>query len=172
MSDIEALSVLGITEDDVKRFATNKAAKGRRDSRVCVCGHPGGAHFGERGSSVDSAITLGEAIHCQAGKTPCECNHFNWVLTISDVRSFIQKTMGPGPEHALTKGLASSFERGLSPEWREGLHCFKCKRKTADGEVGTLTAIAYNEAMGEAMRPTAFNALMCSDCRAEVQAGQ
>jgi len=164
-----ALAVLGMTMADVDRINANRKHRIKRDARVCVCGHAAGAHFPSKGSPDDrgdiASYAEGE-VACQAGKTPCACEKFQYVLTISDVRSFIQKTTGPGEEHALAKGLASSLGRGIFPEWREDIACFWCGKHPA--EVGTLIPIAYNERGVEAFRPTKVNRLHCASCRAEV----
>ncbi|UVG35290.1 hypothetical protein SEA_CECE_284 [Microbacterium phage Cece] len=163
---LKAFAVVGITPESVQGYKENKAAKGRRDQRICVCGHGGRAHFALDGQGGD-IDTLGEGeVGCQAGKVPCACNHFKWVVTLPDIRSFIQKTEGPGEAHALQKGLVSSLARGVAPTWREGLRCFWCKREPS--ECGTLIPIAYNERGGEALRSTPRNMLMCAECRVAV----
>ncbi|URP22343.1 hypothetical protein SEA_BIG4_310 [Microbacterium phage Big4] len=163
-----ALAMVGLTPESVEKFTEKQKVRGKRDARVCVCGHAGGAHFA-RDLTQTPIDSLGEGeVSCQAGKTPCECNTFKWVLTIEDVRSFIQKTEGPGADHALSKGLASSARRGFFPEWREGIRCFYCKRPPE--EAGTLYPVAYNERGGEAFRSTSVNLLHCMDCRATIQA--
>lgn len=166
----EVDDVLGLDLESVQRIQKTKKVRGRRDARVCVCGHAGGAHFmlpAGTGLSDDPTDLVKGATGCQAGKVPCACDHFLWVLTATDVRSFIQKTEGPGEEHALTKGVASSLARGVRPEWREGLTCFWCGEPPS--KVGTLIAIPYNERGGEAKRSTNENRLHCSNCRALVQ---
>lgn len=170
MTDEEkaALALIGLTPEGVEEFSENQKNRGKRDSRVCVCGHAAGAHFA-RDLSQTPIDSLGEGeASCQAGKVPCECATFKWVLTMQDVRSFIQKTVGPGADHALSKGLASSAKRGFFPTWREGIVCFYCKRPS--DEVGVLYPVAYNERGGEAFRSTPINMMNCSDCRAQIQA--
>ena len=158
--------VTGITEEMVQAYRDAKAAKNRagRDRRVCVCGHTGKAHFTTDGSTVDQPVG---AVACQAGRVPCNCTSFKWVLTADDVRSFIQKTEGPGPEHALTKGIVSTTLRGFAISWRDGVACFNCKRSPE--EVGTLIPIAYNERGYEAFRSTDRNMLMCEGCREHIR---
>jgi hypothetical protein len=160
---MDDISLLGITDEDVKKYAERRKTKGRRDQRVCVCGHAGNAHFALDGGGAPVDILAAGQVGCQAGRVPCMCNEFKWVLTIPDVRSFIQKTEGPGELHALTKGLTSSAARGYRPVWREGIACFWCKKSPE--EVGALIPIAYNERGGEAMRSTTVNRLHCVDCR-------
>lgn len=159
--------ILGITQADVDRYVTKKKAGTRRDQRVCVCGHSAGSHFDLSGEErpVDT-LGIGE-VGCQSGKVPCSCGEFKWVLTMPNIRSFIQKTTGPDHDHALAKGLASSMARGLKPEWREGIRCFYCKRPPE--EAGRLIPIAYNERGGEAFRSTPDNRLHCAECREAIR---
>lgn len=163
----EALALIGLDMEAVERWDAMRKKRGRRDARVCVCGHSGNAHFPVHGSAEDIGDLPAGEVGCQAGKVPCQCDQFKWVLTIGDVRSFIQKTEGPGPLHALAKGIASSAKRGHFPEWREGIVCFMCKRDPA--EVGQLIPIAYNERGGEAMRSTSINRMHCEECRLGIQ---
>lgn len=161
--------ILGITQADVDAFEAKRKIRGKRDSRVCVCGHAAGAHFpsGGFGGPADIADHEAGTVACQAGKTPCACNRFVYALTASDVRSFIQKTEGPGPDHALSKGIKSSIRRGVKIEWRAGIVCMYCHRSPE--EVGTLIPIAYNERYGEAFRSTPVNRMHCQSCRELVQ---
>lgn len=160
--------ILGITQADVDRFVTKQKTKSRRDQRVCVCGHSAGSHFDVRAEDRPVDTLAKGDVGCQSGKVPCQCNEFKWVLTMTNIRSFIQKTTGPDDQHALSKGLASSLARGLRPEWREGIRCFYCKRPPE--ECGRLVAIAYNERGGEAFRSTPDNRLHCQDCRESIRA--
>ncbi len=163
-----SLDIFGISPEQMDAALEAKKKRGRRDARVCICGHAGGAHFLRAGAQTEDIDTYPKGVvGCQAGKTPCACDEFTWVLTVNDVRSFIQKTEGPGPAHALVKGVASADRRGLTIEWREGLACFLCKG--APSEVGPLTVIAYNERGGEAMRSTNENRFHCEECRAKVR---
>lgn len=164
---MDTFSLLGVSPEDAARMTRMAKEKGRRDSRICVCGHAGGAHSplrvkpGEENKDIIE-FKFGEIV-CQAGKTPCACERFQWVATAQDVRSFIYKTEGAGPLHALTKGAIASEMRGKEVTWREDLVCFTCLKPSS--EVGPLIAIAYNERKGEAHRSTNMNRLHCETCR-------
>jgi len=166
---MEDISLIGLSDADVEKFVEKRKVKGRRDQRVCVCGHGGNAHYALDGSNTSVDELVQGQVGCQAGRVPCLCNQFKWVLTIPDVRSFIQKTEGPGERHALAKGLMSSFARGYRPTWREGIACFWCKKSPE--EVGALIPIAYNERGGESARSTAENRLHCASCRERLLSG-
>ena len=161
--------VSGVTQEDVDAFEAKRKLRGKRDARVCVCGHAAGAHFPSRGVGGPADIADHEAgtVACQAGKTPCACGRFVYALTASDVRSFIQKTEGPGQDHALIKGIKSSARRGVKIEWRPDIVCMYCQRPPS--EVGSLIPIAYNERRGEAFRSTPVNRMHCQSCREQIQ---
>lgn len=165
---MDALEFLGITEEEAATLVKNKKARGRRDSRICLCGHGGGAHYvvGEGEPSGDIANYEKGKVACQAGRVPCLCNYFYWVLTAGDVRPFIQKTEGPGVEHALTRGVASAVQKKIEVSWRDNLVCFKCQ--ATDGR--RLTLIPYNPNGVEAKRSTGIDAMYCDDCREEFRA--
>jgi len=172
MTDYSALELLGITPEQAEEMVANHEAKGKRDSRVCVCGHPGGSHYptsfvaGEENLPIER-FEKGR-VGCQAGKTPCECDEFQWVLTAKDVRSFIYKTLGPGPDHALARGVSATIKRGIPIEWRAGIVCFTCGKPSS--EVGPILPIAYNERGVEASRSTNQNRMHCAGCRERIRA--
>lgn len=160
---MDGIGLIGLTEEDVLLYAERRKTKGRRDQRVCVCGHGGNAHFALDHSETPVDTLPAGSVGCQVGRVPCLCNEFTWVLTIDDIRSFIQKTDGPGADHALAKGLKSSAARGYHPKWREGICCMWCRRTPE--ESGALIPIAFNDRGGEARRSTPVNKLFCGDCR-------
>lgn len=174
MSNVDPMNevidpVTGLTRGDMVKFVQQRKERGRRDARVCVCGHSGGAHFRTGiGGPGDISELPPRSVGCQAGKVPCACNTFIYVLRCSDVRSFIQKTEGPDSEHALAKGIASTLGRGIQIEWHPNLACMKCEKEPS--EVGVLAPVAYNERGFEATRSTDRNMLICEDCRADIRA--
>lgn len=161
--------VLGLTDEDIEEYRILKKTKGRRDARVCICGHSGGAHFMLSGFGGEENIARNPkgSMGCQAGRVPCACSKFDPVLKANDVRSFIHKTEGPGRMHALMKGVKSSRERGVTIEWRPDLRCYRCAK--APDEVGQILPVDYNERNGEALRSTPNSALVCDACRMAIQ---
>lgn len=158
---------LDLNPEEFEERLTAKKARGRRDSRICVCGHGGGSHFslghavGEENRDI-ATYSEGE-VGCQPGRVPCQCAHFVWVLKSSDVRPFIQKTEGAGYDHALSKGFMSAHQRGAELEYREGLVCFRC------GEDTRLVPIPYHDNGMEAARSTGRDMMLCTDCRDSIR---
>lgn len=162
---MSALEKLGMDLAQAEKIVASRSGRGRRDSRICVCGHSGGSHFMVDGSvPADIAGAGAGEVGCQAGKVPCQCAQFVWVATASDVRPFIQKTEGSGIDHALLKGIMSAEVKGKTVTWREGLSCFRC-----GSLVSSLLPIPYNENGREAKRSTGRDMLMCPECREAIR---
>jgi hypothetical protein len=148
----DILSEMGLDADDA--IATDKRlkTKPRRDPRICVCGHAVNKHVIESGA-------------CEPTKYKCPCRHLHPVLTAEDTRMFLRKTTGPGPEHALTRGIAALAEAGKGCDWLEGSRvCAKCSAKDVQVKAvptnSTGTAVLYEHSQ--------FNILVCVDCYKEM----
>jgi hypothetical protein len=153
MSDARSiLAGMGIDPDEA--IATDKRlkTKPRRDPRVCVCGHAVSKHVPESGA-------------CEPTKYKCPCRNAHPVMTAEDTRMFLRKTTGPGPEHALTRGIAALAEAGKGCAWIEGADaCFKC------GSVsGNARAVATDSTGSRILyEHSQFNILVCADCYKEM----
>jgi len=128
-----------------------KAGRTDRDKRVCLCGHSVKVHEKFDGGFVS----------CTPSRIACACKEVRPVIKVGDVRLFIRKTLGPGPEHALSRGILASIERGNSVEWIVELKCDRCGKEGPVSPTGVTKSgtVVYDQ-------DTGLNALLCQDCRA------
>jgi hypothetical protein len=149
------MGFLDFTIEDLKTAdeKIRKSGRSDRDKRICVCGHSVKVH-----ESFDGGF-----VACTPSRIDCRCKEIRPVIKVEDVRLFIRKTMGPGPEHALSRGMLASIERGHVIEWIAPRQCDRCGKEgpispTAITKSGT---VVYDQ-------DTGLNALLCQDCRAGV----
>jgi hypothetical protein len=130
-----------------------KAGRTDRDKRVCICGHSISSH-----QKFDGGLVL-----CTPSRIDCRCKEVRPVIKVSDVRLFIRKTLGPGPEHALSRGMLASIERGNSVEWIVELKCDRCGTEGPVSPTGVTQSgiVVYDQ-------DTGLNALLCQECRTEI----
>lgn len=155
----------GLGPLDLDTLPAPKKAGKIRDGRVCVCGHGAGAHGPTSREHFD--VPLDELpkgmVGCSAGRHRCACEEFYPVLETSDVRRFMSKTIGPGADHALARGVATALAAGVSVRWNENIPCGRCH---AEGERLLPVAVRVDERGARvALSTTPHNYLLCGTCR-------
>lgn len=144
-----AMSFFDFTEDEAEKALNNiEMLSGRKDGRICLCGHSNGRH-----SWVNGILS------CQAAKQYCPCKGLRLVVECSNTRPFLRKTSGPGPLHALSQGIASAIKAGYEITWLVPMECDKCHKT---GPVSPIPVSQRGVIMDEA---TGYDALLCRDCR-------
>jgi hypothetical protein len=144
---------LDITEEEAMD-ALDKADKyGKRDGRICICGHTLKSH-----SFVDA-----RGVHvCNALKQACPCKTPRAVIESTNTRVFMRKTDGGGGLHALTKGISGAQKIGATVDW---LIEIKCDRCATEGPIAPVPISADGRIQG---RATGYDALLCRTCREQV----
>jgi hypothetical protein len=140
----------GIEESKTAEEKISNQGRSDRDKRICACGHPMARHWTELGRTL-----------CKPSKMECPCKFESHraVLIAGDARKFLRKTEGPGPEHALARGILASVDSGNSVEWIIEMECDFCK-KTAQ-----LSPVPITQSRSIAYRATGYDALLCRECR-------
>lgn len=73
--------------------------KDRKDRRICICGHSSHVHgHTARGDEICRSQAAG-------GQSQCKCSRHRPVMTVSNKRFFRSVTVGPGAQHALSRGV-------------------------------------------------------------------
>jgi hypothetical protein len=138
--------------EDSKAAEEKIASQGRsdRDKRICACGHPMARHWTEHGKTL-----------CKPSKMECPCRFESHraVLLAGDARKFLRKTEGPGPEHALARGILASIESGSDVEWLVEMVCDFC------GEQSQLSPVPVTSSRSVEFKATGYDALLCRKCR-------
>lgn len=153
MSGESVLESMGMTLDEVREVDDALRAKPReRDGRICACGHPVGRH-----------ADIAGLVLCKPTRMACPCKRIRAVLDVSDTRPFLRKTAGPGPEHALSRGLRGLVDgrAGATAEWVVDLECDRC------GAEGPVTPAPVTSTGLVVREPTGHDALLCSACLEE-----
>jgi hypothetical protein len=146
-----AFEFLNFSEDEANE-ALAKVEDGKaRDGRICLCGHPNKRHEYVRDRAV-----------CKAARHRCPCSEIRLVLKVDNARAFLRKTTGGGPFHALSQGMAAAHAAGIGMEWLIEMKCDVCS------EEKRLSPVPVNEDGAELSEPSAYNALVCDDCRREM----
>ena len=141
------LSIEEVLEVDRKILGETK--KGRRDRRVCLCGHAVARH-----SEYAGHLT------CKPSALLCPCKAVKPVIEADDIRAFMRRTEGAGAMHALTRGIASTVSSGKEVTWLVELKCDKC------GSIASnVVPAAVTQSGRLADGATGFDALICHDCR-------
>lgn len=149
----DPLSAFGLSKEEV--LVIDETLKDRpttRDGRICICGHGAGRHKMIGGYSV-----------CNPSRMSCPCKALRAVLDVEDTRSFLRKTSGGGPLHALTRGIAAMpEEKYKTAKWLVEMKCDRC------GEVSNLAPVPVTQNGIATDYPTGYDALLCETCRTEV----
>lgn len=157
----------GLGPMDIELSVPEKA-KPERDGRICVCGHGAKNHGAVEREYFNMPLedVPQGSVACSVGRHQCACTKFFPVLVSGDNRRFMSKTVGPGADHALARGVGNALNAGVSVIWREGLACGKCQ---AEGV--SLQPVAVMIRHGQptiARRSAEYNYLLCANCVAEL----
>jgi hypothetical protein len=151
MEKENAFEFLNFTNEEAVEALAEVEKKNARDGRICLCGHPNKRHEFIRDRAV-----------CKAAKQLCPCSEIRLVLKVDNARPFLRKTTGGGPFHALSQGMATAHAAGIGMEWLVEMKCDVCR------EERRLSPVPVNEAGTELNGPSAYNALVCDECRREM----
>lgn len=144
------MSFFDFTEDEAEQALNNiEMLSGRKDGRICLCGHSNGRH------TVVSGI-----LSCQAAKQFCPCKKLRLVVECSNTRPFLRKTSGAGPLHALSQGISSAIKAGYEIKWLVDMECDKCQKAVP------VSPVPVSQRGVEMDEATGYDALLCRDCRA------
>jgi hypothetical protein len=123
-----------------------------RDGGICVCGHPSSRHtwVPERGRSV-----------CQPTKLYCACMKKDVYIEVSDTRFFLRKTLGNGPEHAFSRGVAAAIKAGVDIKIIKPPICEPCGKEgvpVTPVRVTDTGRVTDSDSSGR-------NAFLCRECQ-------
>lgn len=143
------MSFFDFTEDEAEKAINNiEMLSGRKDGRICLCGHSNGRH-----SLINGILS------CQAAKQYCPCKSLRLVVECSNTRPFLRKTSGAGPLHALSQGITSAIKAGYEIKWLVDMECDKCQNTVP------VSPVPVSQRGVEMDEATGYDALLCRDCR-------
>ena len=144
-----ALDLMGLNASLVA-MGLDPELRRRKTKRICICGHSANHHF----PSGDLQI-------CSFGQGNCMCGKNKPVLETDDLRWFMRSTEGPGPDHALSRGIYMAEQNGAKVTFFKTPFCFKCN----DGRLGY--PVAMDRDFHVVNRPGTHNAFLCRECIVE-----
>lgn len=128
------------------------ALAGKRDGRICMCGHPLTQH---------DEFSAGQN-GCFPSRTICSCKTPFPVLDVSDKRFFQFSTTGWGERHAISVGLLALTKSGGTSRLLIESRCFNCTNESVKLIPTSLSSgNSILESTGEQ------NLLLCSSCWSE-----
>jgi hypothetical protein len=157
---LQALEALGLSlEQAILIDDSHRGRPKTRDGRICICGHSKNRHKQAAGEWL-----------CVLPKFRCGCKSPNYVLDVSDTRSFTRRTKGSGMNHALYRALAANAQAEKDTNetkpvvWlvSQPLVCMKPGCNSTEGVLVTPVsefgiAVDYE---------SSHNAFLCVECRA------
>lgn len=147
---MSALDKLGVSKEDAQEaLAKIEEVSGRKDGRICICGHSNGRH----------RVGYAGILTCQAAKQTCPCKLVRLVVNCADTRSFLRKTSGGGAFHALIQGIHAAEEKGLEVEWLVEPKCDKC------GSKESVVVVTVDEHGRERNESKGYDIFVCGNCR-------
>jgi hypothetical protein len=147
---MSALDKLSVSQDDAKEALEKiQEESGRKDGRICICGHSNGRH----------RVGYAGLMTCQAAKQFCPCKNVRLVLTASDTRPFLRKTSGGDGFHALIQGIVAAEEKEIEIEWLTDPKCDKCGAETG------VTVVTVDANGFELTESKGYDLFVCSKCR-------
>lgn len=152
IDNTSALAAMGLSMEEVleaDKKILDVTKKGRRDRRVCLCGHAVARH-----SEYAGHLT------CKPSAMLCPCKAVKPVLEADDIRAFLRRTEGSGAMHALTRGIAAAVSAGKEVTWLVELKCDKCGQHASN-----VVPAAVTQSGRLSDSATGFDALICYDCR-------
>ena len=149
MENKNPMDFFDFSEEEAEEALKNvEQVSGRKDGRVCICGHSNGRHE-----------ILNGMVACQPAKQYCPCKKIRLVVESSNTRPFLRKTAGGGPMHALSQGIKSAIGYGYSVDWLIEPKCDKC------GEDKQVSPVPVTQNGRETEEATGFDVLLCRECR-------
>lgn len=144
----------GIEEAEAAEEKISKRGRLDRDRRICACGHPMKRHWTDMGKT-----------YCKPSKLECPCRFESHraVLIAADTRRFLCKTVGPGPEHALARGILASVQNGEPIEWVIDMKCGLCGAESRLTPT-PIQSIDEGRTWRAHFDATGYDALLCGEC--------
>jgi hypothetical protein len=144
---------LDISEEEAMSNLDEANRYGKRDGRICICGHSLKFH-----NFIDT-----RGVHvCNALKQACPCKNPRVVVESTNTRVFMRKTEGGGGLHALVRGIAGAQKVGATVDWVVDMKCDRC------GTEGPIAPVPISPEGAIQSRSTGYEALLCRNCREQV----
>jgi hypothetical protein len=169
---LDDLAAMGITPEEVDARDTRQKNGGPRDRRICMCGHAINKHKIHMTPENPKGIPWTEGpvppsgMLCKINAMTCSCREPIPVLEVTDARSFLRTTEGPGPAHALIRGLRSLMPNATY-KWLIDIACKRCGATGAEDQIQPVPLTKLHRKTVDG-RSHGYDRFLCMKCREEI----
>ena len=153
-SSIDALAMTGIDMEELQDVGTALLKEPPKDSRVCICGH-----------SMNKHAVINGYVSCKPSRMSCPCKAVRPVLTSTNVRPFMRKSLGSGSAHALMQGFRKAIELDADISWIEPPTCDYQKNGSKCGSTEQVVPCLVTQNGFYTTEPTGYDVFLCVSCK-------
>ena len=153
-SSIDALAMTGIELEELQDVGAALLKEAPKDSRVCICGH-----------SMNKHAVINGYVSCKPSRMSCPCKAVRPVLTSTNVRPFMRKSLGSGSAHALMQGFRKAIELDAEISWIEPPTCDCQKNGSKCGSTEQVVPCLVTQNGFYTTEPTGYDVFLCVSCK-------
>ena len=153
-SSIDALAMTGIELEELQDVGAALLKEPPKDSRVCICGH-----------SMNKHAVINGYVSCKPSRMSCPCKAVRPVLTSTNVRPFMRKSLGSGSAHALMQGFRKAIELDAEISWIEPPACDYQKNDSKCGSTEQVVPCLVTQNGFYTTEPTGYDVFLCVSCK-------
>ena len=153
-SSIDALAMTGIELEELQDVGAALLKEPPKDSRVCICGH-----------SMNKHAVINGYVSCKPSRMSCPCKAVRPVLTSTNVRPFMRKSLGSGSAHALMQGFRKAIELDADISWIEPPTCDYQKNGSKCGSTEQVVPCLVTQNGFYTTEPTGYDVFLCVSCK-------
>ena len=153
-SAIDALAMTGFELEELHDVGAAFLKEPPKDSRVCICGH-----------SMNKHAVINGYVSCKPSRMSCPCKAVRPVLTSTNVRPFMRKSLGSGSAHALMQGFRKAIELDAEISWIEPPTCDYQKNGSKCGSTEQVVPCLVTQNGFYTTEPTGYDVFLCVSCR-------
>lgn len=153
-SSIDALAMTGIELEELQDVGAALLKEPPKDSRVCICGH-----------SMNKHAVINGYVSCKPSRMSCPCKAVRPVLTSTNVRPFMRKSLGSGSAHALMQGFRKAIELDAEISWIEPPTCDYQKNGSKCGSTEQVVPCLVTQNGFYTTEPTGYDVFLCVSCK-------
>lgn len=153
-SSIDALAMTGIELEELQDVGAALLKEPPKDSRVCICGH-----------SMNKHAVINGYVSCKPSRMSCPCKAVRPVLTSTNVRPFMRKSLGSGSAHALMQGFRKAIELDAEISWIEPPTCDYQKNGSKCGSTEQVVPCLVTQNGFYTTEPTGYDVFLCASCK-------
>ena len=153
-SSIDALAMTGIELEELQDVGAALLKEPPKNSRVCICGH-----------SMNKHAVINGYVSCKPSRMSCPCKAVRPVLTSTNVRPFMRKSLGSGSAHALMQGFRKAIELDAEISWIEPPTCDYEKNGSKCGSTDQVVPCLVTQNGFYTTEPTGYDVFLCVSCR-------